>query len=178
MVSRVYRTVAKHAGVPIIGMGGIQTWQDAAEFILAGATGLGIGTALSPRTTLILGALAISLATALGYLHEPLPWYPDSAYVPPRLFMLGMWASVVVSVAFIGGYAFAVAREARQLSDALSEAELVLAREQHLSALDGLAAAAQESLPGTVSAGMLSGDASTSTPRTSRPPENARTMGF
>ncbi|HEX8523452.1 MAG TPA: dihydroorotate dehydrogenase [Tepidisphaeraceae bacterium] len=46
MVSRVYRNVARHANVPIIGMGGIQTWQDAAEFILAGATGLGIGTAL------------------------------------------------------------------------------------------------------------------------------------
>lgn len=46
MVSRVYRNVAKSAGVPIIGMGGIQNWQDAAEFILAGATGLGIGTAL------------------------------------------------------------------------------------------------------------------------------------
>src|SRR4051812_11876821 len=46
MVSRVFRNVAKAAGVPIIGMGGIQTWQDAAEFILAGATGLGIGTAL------------------------------------------------------------------------------------------------------------------------------------
>jgi dihydroorotate dehydrogenase (NAD+) catalytic subunit len=46
MVSRVYRTVAKSAGVPIIGMGGIQSWQDAAEFILAGATGLGVGTAL------------------------------------------------------------------------------------------------------------------------------------
>src|SRR3954467_1393489 len=46
MVSRVYRTVAKQAGVPIIGMGGIQTWQDAAEFILAGATAVGIGTAL------------------------------------------------------------------------------------------------------------------------------------
>jgi dihydroorotate dehydrogenase (NAD+) catalytic subunit len=46
MVSRVYRQVAKHAGVPIIGMGGIQYWQDAVEFILAGATGLGIGTAL------------------------------------------------------------------------------------------------------------------------------------
>src|SRR5437870_1795986 len=46
MVSRVYRQVARHAGVPIVGMGGIQTWQDAAEFILAGATGLGIGTAL------------------------------------------------------------------------------------------------------------------------------------
>jgi dihydroorotate dehydrogenase (NAD+) catalytic subunit len=38
--------VAKSAGVPIVGMGGIQTWQDAAEFILAGATGVAIGTAL------------------------------------------------------------------------------------------------------------------------------------
>lgn len=46
MVSRVYRMVAKSAGVPIIGMGGIQTWQDAAEFILAGASAVGIGTAL------------------------------------------------------------------------------------------------------------------------------------
>src|SRR6476469_3231734 len=46
MVSRVYRNVAKHAGVPIIGMGGIQTWQDAAEFILAGPSALGSGTAL------------------------------------------------------------------------------------------------------------------------------------
>ena len=34
------------AGIPIIGMGGIQTWQDAVEFLLAGATGLAVGTAL------------------------------------------------------------------------------------------------------------------------------------
>ena len=46
LVSRVYRNVAKSAGVPIIGMGGIQYWQDAIEFILAGSTALGIGTAL------------------------------------------------------------------------------------------------------------------------------------
>lgn len=46
MVSKVYRAVAKPSGVPIIGMGGIQTWQDAAEFVLAGASGLGVGTAL------------------------------------------------------------------------------------------------------------------------------------
>jgi dihydroorotate dehydrogenase (NAD+) catalytic subunit len=46
LVSRVYREVARPAGIPIIGMGGIQYWQDAVEFILAGATGLGIGTAL------------------------------------------------------------------------------------------------------------------------------------
>jgi dihydroorotate dehydrogenase (NAD+) catalytic subunit len=46
LVSRVYRNVCKSARVPIIGMGGIQTWQDALEFILAGATAIAIGTAL------------------------------------------------------------------------------------------------------------------------------------
>jgi dihydroorotate dehydrogenase (NAD+) catalytic subunit len=46
MVHRVYREVAKPAGIPIIGMGGIQYARDAVEFILAGATGLAIGTAL------------------------------------------------------------------------------------------------------------------------------------
>jgi dihydroorotate dehydrogenase (NAD+) catalytic subunit len=46
LVSRVYRDVARDAGVPIVGMGGVQTWQDAAEFLLCGASGVAIGTAL------------------------------------------------------------------------------------------------------------------------------------
>jgi dihydroorotate dehydrogenase (NAD+) catalytic subunit len=46
MVSRVYRSVAKSAGVPIIGMGGVQYWTDAVEFLLAGASAIGVGTAL------------------------------------------------------------------------------------------------------------------------------------
>jgi dihydroorotate dehydrogenase (NAD+) catalytic subunit len=46
LVSRVYRNVAKAASVPIIGMGGIQSWQDAVEFILAGSSAIAIGTAL------------------------------------------------------------------------------------------------------------------------------------
>ena len=46
LVSRVYRTVTRKSGTPIIGMGGVQTWQDAAEFILAGASAVAIGTAL------------------------------------------------------------------------------------------------------------------------------------
>jgi dihydroorotate dehydrogenase (NAD+) catalytic subunit len=46
LVSRVYRTVARDAGVPIVGMGGVQYWQDAVEFILAGATAVAVGTAL------------------------------------------------------------------------------------------------------------------------------------
>ncbi|HEY1922499.1 MAG TPA: hypothetical protein VGG44_07010, partial [Tepidisphaeraceae bacterium] len=46
LISRVHRTVAKSAGVPIIGMGGIQFWTDAIEFLLAGASAVAVGTAL------------------------------------------------------------------------------------------------------------------------------------
>ncbi len=45
VVHEVYRDVAKTAGIPIIGTGGVMRWEDAAEFILAGATAVGIGTA-------------------------------------------------------------------------------------------------------------------------------------
>jgi dihydroorotate dehydrogenase (NAD+) catalytic subunit len=38
--------VARPLGIPIIGQGGIQTAQDALEFIIAGATTVGVGTSL------------------------------------------------------------------------------------------------------------------------------------
>jgi dihydroorotate dehydrogenase (NAD+) catalytic subunit len=54
LVHKVYTAVARPAGIPIIGMGGIQNWRDAVEFMLAGATAVGIGTALfvDPTTPL------------------------------------------------------------------------------------------------------------------------------
>ena len=42
-VRMVYQ-VAKAVNIPIIGMGGISSWQDAVEFILAGADAVAIGT--------------------------------------------------------------------------------------------------------------------------------------
>lgn len=45
MVHRVWRDVAGPAGIPIIGMGGVRGWRDAVEFMLVGATAVGIGTA-------------------------------------------------------------------------------------------------------------------------------------
>jgi len=45
-VHRVYRDAARAAGVPLIGMGGIQTTDDALEFFLAGASAVAVGTAL------------------------------------------------------------------------------------------------------------------------------------
>lgn len=58
LVHRVYHAVARPANVPIIGMGGIQNWRDAVEFILAGATAVGIGTALFIDPTTPLRVLA------------------------------------------------------------------------------------------------------------------------
>jgi len=54
MVHEVYKKVAKPAGVPLIGRGGVMSWQDAAELILGGATAVGMGTALfvDPRAPL------------------------------------------------------------------------------------------------------------------------------
>ena len=46
LVSRVYREIAKSTGTPLIGMGGVRTWQDAAEFFLVGASAVSVGTAL------------------------------------------------------------------------------------------------------------------------------------
>jgi dihydroorotate dehydrogenase (NAD+) catalytic subunit len=54
LVHEVYRRVARDAGVPIIGAGGVTTWEDAAEFVLAGATAVQMGAALfaDPRAPL------------------------------------------------------------------------------------------------------------------------------
>ncbi len=46
LVHRVYTQVARAAGVPVIGMGGIQFAHDAIEFLLAGAAAVAVGTAL------------------------------------------------------------------------------------------------------------------------------------
>lgn len=42
---RMVHQVAKAVSIPVMGMGGITTWQDAVEFILAGATAIQVGTA-------------------------------------------------------------------------------------------------------------------------------------
>ncbi|MBV6649397.1 MAG: ActS/PrrB/RegB family redox-sensitive histidine kinase, partial [Hoeflea sp.] len=56
------------------------------------------------------------------------------------------WIAIVSTTAFAAFYSFQVSAEASQLADALAATELVLQREQHISALDGLAAAAAHEL--------------------------------
>jgi two-component system sensor histidine kinase RegB len=64
----------------------------------------------------------------------------------PWIYVLGVWLSILLAIGFIGVYAWQLTEEGRQLAEALAATELVLAREQHLSQLDGLAAAAAHEL--------------------------------
>jgi two-component system sensor histidine kinase RegB len=103
-------------------------------------------TALPPRYTLTLGAFAVACATVLVFVHYPLPWDRDDPLQLPPIYMMGVWLCILLAIGFIGVYAWQITEESRQLSDALAATELVLAREQHLSQLDGLAAAAAHEL--------------------------------
>ena len=104
-------------------------------------------TALPPRFTLMLGALAMPVRHRAGrVVHDPLPWDFDDPLQLPPIYMIGVWLSILLAIGFIGVYAWQITEESRQLADALAATELVLAREQHLSQLDGLAAAAAHEL--------------------------------
>ncbi|WP_424361884.1 ActS/PrrB/RegB family redox-sensitive histidine kinase [Methylocystis parvus] len=100
-----------------------------------------------PRNlTLFLGIVMLAAATFLCVEFEPLPWYWNDALKFPLLYRASIWASLALSAAFIALYAARVSDESRLLATALAATELVLEREQHLSQLDGLAAAAAHEL--------------------------------
>ncbi len=103
-------------------------------------------TALPIRLTIALGMLAVACASALVFFHLPLPWDSDDPVVLPPIYLLGVWFSIVVAIGVTSLYSFQVTEEARKLSDALAATELVLTREQHLTQIDGLAAAAAHEL--------------------------------
>jgi two-component system, sensor histidine kinase RegB len=103
-------------------------------------------TALPVRLTIGLGALAVACASVLVFFHFPLPWDSDDPLILPPIYLFGVWLSIVLAIGVTSLYAFQVTEEARKLSDALAATELVLAREQHLTQLDGLAAAAAHEL--------------------------------
>lgn len=103
-------------------------------------------TALPPRFTVVLGGFAVVTTSILAFYHYPLPWSPDDPLELPAAYVAATWLSTVLAIFFIGIYAWQIAEESRQLVNALAATELALAREQHVSQLDGLAAAAAHAL--------------------------------
>jgi two-component system sensor histidine kinase RegB len=103
-------------------------------------------TILSLRSTVVLGLLAFILAVVLTVYHFPLPWNDATEALRPELLQWGNLIALVLGTLFIAAYAWQVAEEARRMSDALAATQMALAREQQVSALGGLAAAAAHEL--------------------------------
>jgi two-component system sensor histidine kinase RegB len=103
-------------------------------------------TILSRASVVWLSVLTVAALSFLALVHMPLPVRPDTILQPQPLYVLGLWTALVSSTLFIAGYTWSVAEEARRLRDAFSATQLALAREQRISALGGLAAAAAHQL--------------------------------
>ncbi|MDE3176474.1 MAG: ActS/PrrB/RegB family redox-sensitive histidine kinase [Pseudomonadota bacterium] len=87
-------------------------------------------------------ALAIACAGLVTVWRIPLQLSDGALFDPPDIEKAGFLLAIVVSAVFVAVYGGQVAKEARQLAGALAATEMILTRAQHLSQLDGLAAAA------------------------------------
>ncbi|MFZ1469797.1 MAG: ActS/PrrB/RegB family redox-sensitive histidine kinase [Paracoccaceae bacterium] len=103
-------------------------------------------SALRLQTTLILGAVAIAYVTTVTFLHVPMRLANGAELTIPALFRVGFWLSIVVGILFLGFYARRVATEIRAMAEALLATQMALAREQKLTDLGGVVAAAAHEL--------------------------------
>ena len=102
-------------------------------------------TVLSRLSVIGLSALTVTAISLLAIYHLPLPWQGDPPEFPP-LYILGVWFALIFAALFIAGYIWSVAEEARRMRDAFAATQLALAREQRVSAVGALAAAAAHEL--------------------------------
>ena len=103
-------------------------------------------TALALRTTVMVGLVAILLLTLVSFAHLPLRFADGSELVVPQIFEFGFWMSIVIGILFLGLYSHRVSAEARSMSRALLAMQMALAREQKLTDLGGVVAAAAHEL--------------------------------
>jgi two-component system sensor histidine kinase RegB len=87
----------------------------------------------------------VAVASSLAFWQGPVPW-AENGYRLPSVFTTGTWAALTFGTLLIASYAWRIAEEGRRMSRALAATQLALDREQRLSHLDGLAAAAAHDL--------------------------------
>lgn len=100
---------------------------------------------LRRREAAILVGLVVVCVSLLAVYNYPLPW-GDEPILQQKLYLAGLWLSLLLSAVFIGVYAWWVASGARRLSEELSEARLNFAEEQQAVALGALATSAAHKL--------------------------------
>lgn len=97
-----------------------------------------------PKAGIVVATVVVTL-TVIAVAHEPLNWQGDG-YELPAIYGVGTWLALMLGIAFTSSYAYQVASEQSKLSSALQTTQMVLAREERLTALGGLAAVAAHEL--------------------------------
>jgi len=106
-----------------------------------------VGAATLPtRHAAILGALALAMVGLMSVWSAPLPWTPGESFALPHLYTAGVAIATAIGIVFTAAYAWQAQAEGQRMELALAATQAVLAREQRLSALGGLAAAAAHEL--------------------------------
>ncbi|MEO5621470.1 MAG: ActS/PrrB/RegB family redox-sensitive histidine kinase [Cypionkella sp.] len=103
-------------------------------------------SALELRSTVVLGLAAAVLVTLVALLKMPLHYADGSLFQVPPLFTFGFWIALVIGIVFLGGYSRRIATEMQSMSNALMATQMALAREQKLTDLGGVIAAAAHEL--------------------------------
>lgn len=87
-------------------------------------------------------AVIILVLTVNTLFHFPMP----GGYEPPRIYVFGTWTALMLGVGFTAAYARQVSVAQSKLTTALEATQAVLSREEKLTAVGGLAAAAAHEL--------------------------------
>lgn len=103
-------------------------------------------TTLQKRATFLIGFLTILMMSATFLIHRPLILRDGTSLSSPMLLEFGSWLAIVIGVIFLGIYAQRVSSEIHSMGDALLATQMALAREQKLTDLGGVVAAAAHEL--------------------------------
>lgn len=103
-------------------------------------------TALRMRSILIIGLVALASVPLMNWIYLPLLQADGTELTVPALFRYGIVAALVIGLLFLALYARRVTVEGYAMSEALSQTQIALAREQRLAAIGGIAAATAHEL--------------------------------
>lgn len=103
-------------------------------------------TVLTVAATIFLGSVSLILIGILSIDYMPLRTADGVMLETPQLLTTGSWAALSISIVFLGVYARRVSTETFLMSEALTATQLALEREQKLTALGGVVAAAAHEL--------------------------------
>lgn len=101
---------------------------------------------LTVRSTVILATTAIALVSLMVEFHLPLRTEMGFTLRIPDIFVYGNWAGIVIAILFSSIYSRRVVSEMASMSEALAATQMALAREQKLTDLGGVVAAAAHEL--------------------------------